>query len=69
MLKYTPNINGYSCFSIHKRIYSFMKKTDTGYFQIECTEPQMHNGDIEFMTKHDLTISRQKKLNYIKNQN
>ena len=46
-----------------------MKKTDTGYFQIECTEPQMHNGDIEFMTKHDLTISRQKKLNYIKNQN
>ena len=54
-------INGYKCFyaNENKGLYEFSKETKSGYLHIKCTEEQLTNGDIEFMTQHDLTYAHQ----------
>ena len=49
-------VNGYKCFYFSKGIAHFKKQDGKGYWVIKCTEAQLHNGDIEFMTEHGLTI-------------
>ena len=55
--------NGYKWFYHYKGVHSFQKRTSDGYkwMLIECTEEQLYNGDIEFMTEHGLTISEEMK--------
>ena len=60
------SFNGYTCYYHHNGIYSFQKKVDKGYSQIECTEEQLTNGDIEFMTLHGWTLSSERRRNEIR---
>jgi len=55
-------INGFVWFFHEKGVHSFQKKIDDGHKWewIQCTEEQMHNGDIELMTQHGLTLSQHK---------
>lgn len=59
-------INGYQWFSFHKGIYAFQKKESGGYLIVECSEKHLRNGDIDYMTKHELTISKSSKNSIIK---
>ncbi len=59
-------INGYQWFCYHKGIYAFQKKAANGYLIVECDENQLINGDIEYMTQHDLTIGKKLKNSIIK---
>jgi len=55
-------INEYHWFSHYRGVHAFQKQQSDGKFcEIECTEEQLHNGDIEFMTLHGLTISKDRK--------
>lgn len=56
--------NGYKCYYFEKGIYSFQKQVGKNYSGIECTEEQLTNGDIEFMTTHGWTISNERKVRY-----
>lgn len=60
------SFNGYTCFAHSHGIYSFKKKDTGGYWEIECTEEQLINGDIEFMTLHGLTLSPERRRNEIR---
>lgn len=51
-------INGYQWIYFSDGIHCFSKKDENGYSVIECTEKQIKNGDIEFMTEHNLTINK-----------
>jgi len=55
--------NGYRWFNHYKGVHSFQKRTNDGYrwMLVECTEEQLYNGDIEFMTKHGWTLSKERK--------
>jgi hypothetical protein len=54
--------NGYNWFSHDRGIHSFSKKMTNGKFGlVECEEKQLKNGDIEFMTKHNLTLGKERK--------
>lgn len=50
-------INGYTWFSFEFGIHAFIKNN----FIIECTENQIYNGDIEFMTENGWTIGKELK--------
>lgn len=54
-------INGYRWFSHNKGVHSFQRRTTDGYRWelVQCTEEQLHNGDIEFMTEHGWTLSKE----------
>ena len=56
-------INGYQWISQHKGVHTFSKRAEDGirYAVIYCETEQLTNGDIEFMTAHDLTISEERK--------
>ena len=55
--------NGYHWFGYHKGIHSFKKRSDNGlkWIVVECTEKQLYNGDIQFMTKHGITLTNESK--------
>ena len=59
-------INGYEWFDFDRGIHSFQKKTEKGWLLIECSEEQLHDGDIEFMTLHGWTLSKERKRKIIK---
>lgn len=54
--------NGFVWFNHYQGVHSFQKKSDDGYKWelIQCTEEQLTNGDIEFMTQNGLTLSKEK---------
>jgi hypothetical protein len=60
------SFNGYTCFCHSHGIYSFKKKDNGGYWEIECTEEQLSNGDIEFMTENGITLSAERKRNEVR---
>ncbi len=60
------DINGYKWFSHSNNIHSFYKKVDNGFYTIECSEEQIENGDLWFMTKHNLTLSKKLKKHLTK---
>jgi uncharacterized protein len=43
-----------------------MKSEGGKFMVIECTDEQLHNGDLEFMTEHGMTISKERKKAYQK---
>ncbi len=54
-------INGYEWFAFDRGVHSFQKRVGKWYSLVECSEDQLHNGDIDFMTKHNYTLSRSQK--------
>jgi hypothetical protein len=52
-------VNGFKWYSHYKGIHSFMKTGIDGhhYEVIQCSEKQLHNGDISFMTDLGYTLS------------
>lgn len=70
---YNTEINGYKLYLKSKGINYFQKRiedyNDKNYglcLALECTDDQLSNGDIEFMTLNGLTISKDRKRNYEK---
>ena len=55
--------NGYSWCMFNKGIHTFSKKVAGGYASVECSEEQLTNGDIEFMTENGITIDHELKSN------
>jgi len=49
-------INGYSWLFKDKEIHTFSKPSGKGYNVIECKTEQLTNGDIQFMTKHNISL-------------
>ena len=58
-------VNGYEWYYCNKGIHYFRRKIETGYLMIECSCNQLENGDIEFMTEHEITLSQQRKMQII----
>ena len=54
-------VNGFKWFSHYKGVHSFQKRCENGYVMVECTEEQLYNGDIDFMTKNGWTLGKQKR--------
>lgn len=55
-------VNGYVWFMYEKGIHSFKKELPNNkWVVIECTQKQIINGDIEFMTEHGFSISKEMK--------
>jgi len=51
--------NGYSWVGYDFGVHLFtVKMKDGTWALIQCKEEQLFNGDIEFMTKHHLTLSK-----------
>ena len=64
-------LNGYVFYLYEEGLYHFSKREDDynnqnygKYLEITVSEEQLHNGDLEFMVKHNLTLdeSRQKQI-------
>ena len=55
-------VNGFRWFSHYKGVHDFTKRSEGSYSyaHIQCTEDQLTNGDIEFMTEHGWTLSKEK---------
>lgn len=49
--------NGYKWVGVEDGIHTFSKQSGNGFYVIECTEEQLSNGDIEFMTERGITLS------------
>jgi len=50
------NINGYKWIYFEKGLYAFQRYDQgKGYSLIRCSEEQLFNGDIEFMTENGWT--------------
>lgn len=60
------SFNGFQWTGSDRGIHSFQKKTALGYQLIECSEDQLHNGDLEFMTEHGLSLGTERKRAYQK---
>jgi hypothetical protein len=61
-------VNGYTHFHSEKGIHSYTKHEEgKGFILVECTDDQLHNGDIEFLTTHGMTISKEMKKKFQKN--
>lgn len=50
-------VNGYELMLMANGLNYFSKKETAGCLEIVCTDEQLKNGDIQFMTKHGLTLS------------
>ena len=60
--------NGFKWFGFEKGIHSFSKKDSNGKFiLIQCEEIQLTNGDIEFMTEHNISLSKERLLSVKRN--
>jgi hypothetical protein len=53
-------VNGYSLYLKSKGLNHFQKKEDKGWAEIVCTDEQLKNGDIGFMTEHGLTLGKER---------
>ena len=55
-------VNGYKWISHYKGVHSFQRKSEDGYrwCLIQCTQEQLKNGDIEFMTEYGWTLSKER---------
>ncbi len=53
--------NGYKWAFHSKGIHTFTKKEGAVWTVIECSEEQLYNGDIQFLTEHGLTIGKELK--------
>jgi hypothetical protein len=49
-------VNGFKWFGYMSGFHYFSKETDRSYAQIKCNTDQIHNGDLEYMTLHNLTM-------------
>ena len=52
-------VNGYSRFMTCGGLNYFSKKEEKGYSQIVCTDEQLTNKDIEYMTENGMTLSKE----------
>jgi len=51
------NLNGYEFKWFKDGLYHFVKgDNQTGFIEIVCSQEQLFNGDIEYMTKKDLSL-------------
>jgi len=58
--------NGYKKLRYAEGVYTLTKKDKSGKISvIEAEAKQMKNGDVEFMTKHGLTLSPERKRKVI----
>lgn len=50
--------NGYKYYNFEYGVVFFQKKEENGkYAVIACSEKQLTNGDIEFMSEHNFTLN------------
>jgi hypothetical protein len=54
-------VNGYRWAYFEKGVHAFQKAEGKGWSLIECSEEQLHNEDIEFMTENGLTLNQKMK--------
>lgn len=59
--------NGYAWAYFSKGIHTFTKKVNGKFAIVECEEIQLTNGDIEFMTANEITLSPER-IKKIKNK-
>lgn len=53
----TKNLNGFRWWGFIDGIHNFSNKEVDGWINIECTDDNIENGDIEFMCEKGLTLS------------
>lgn len=54
------SFNGFQWFSFNNGIHSFSKKSPKGFMHIQCSDDQLHNGDIEYMAEHELSLGAER---------
>ena len=59
-------VNGYTWSFFENGIHTFTRKEGDKHSCVECTEGQLSNGDIEFMTKNGWTLSLERKRKEIR---
>lgn len=57
-MTYNMEHNGYKLFLKNKGLNYFMKKVNGKFIEIICTDLDLINGNIEFMSLYDLSICK-----------